>query len=52
MDGLPQLDERTRYRTKEINQILREMDCLEPAGSLRDKVYGKQRRFKILEDPS
>lgn len=47
-----QLDERTRYRTKEINQILREMDCLDFAGSLRDKVYGKQRRFKILEDPS
>ena len=45
-----QLDERTRYRTKEINQILREMPDLESIGNTRDKVYGSQRRFKI-KDP-
>lgn len=44
-----QLDEKTRYRTKEINQILREMDCLEEAGRERDNTYGLQRRFKIKE---
>ena len=44
------LDEKTRYRTKEINQILREMSCLEEAGRERDKTYGLQRRFRIKED--
>ena len=43
-----QLDEKTRYRTKEINQILREMPCLEYAGLGYDKTYGRQRRFRIL----
>ena len=43
-------DERTRYRTKEINQIMREMDCLEYIGRSRDDVYGLQHRYKILED--
>ena len=43
-----QLDERTRYRTKEINQILREMPGLEYEGRSYDKVYGRQRRFKII----
>ena len=46
-----QLDEKTRYRTKDINQMLRELPELEYAGRTRDKVYGLQRRFKILEDP-
>lgn len=45
-----QLDEKTRYRTKEINQILRGMDCLEPSDRTRDNVYGLQRRFKIIYD--
>jgi predicted P-loop ATPase len=45
------LDEKTRYRTKEINQILRKMDGLEYAGRSRDSVYGRQHRFTILEDP-
>ena len=45
-----QLDERTRYRTKEINQIMREMPGLEPIGRSYDKVYGRQRRFKIIDD--
>lgn len=46
-----QLDEKTRYRTKDINQMLRELPELEYVGRTRDKVYGLQRRFKILEDP-
>lgn len=46
-----QLDEKTRYRTKDINQIMRELPELEYVGRTRDKVYGLQRRFKILEDP-
>ena len=45
------LDEKTRYKTKEINQILRSLDCLEDAGRSRDSVYGLQRRFRILGDP-
>ncbi len=43
-----QLDEKTRYRTKEINQILREMRCLEYEGLAYDKTYGRQRRFRII----
>ena len=46
-----QLDEKTRYKTKDINQIMRELDCLEYAGRSRDSVYGLQRRFRILSDP-
>ena len=46
-----QRDEKTRYRTKDINQMLRELPELEYVGRARDKVYGLQRRFKILEDP-
>ena len=41
------LDERTRYRTKEINQILRNMENLEPAGSPYNSCYGRQRTFRI-----
>lgn len=44
-------DEKTRYRTKEINQILRRLDCLEYAGRSRDNVYGLQHRYRILYDP-
>ena len=44
------LDQKTRYRTKEINQILREMDGLEETERSRDGVYGQQRRFKIDYD--
>lgn len=43
-----QPDEKTRYRTKEINQILRNMPDLEYLGRAYDKAYGQQRRFKIL----
>ena len=42
-----QLDERTRYKTKEINQILKNMKQLEDAGRTRDTLYGLQRRFKL-----
>ena len=45
-----QLDEHTRYRTKEINQILKGMGCLEYIGRTYDKAYGRQHRFKILAD--
>jgi len=44
-------DENTRYRTKDINYILQNMDCLEYVGNTRDSVYGKQRRYRILHDP-
>ena len=43
-------DEKTRYRTKEINAIMRQMDCLEYAGRSRDAVYGLQHRYTIKED--
>jgi predicted P-loop ATPase len=43
-------DEKTRYKTKEINQILRGMPCLEDAGRSRDKVYGLQRRYRIIDN--
>ena len=43
-------DDKTRYKTKEINQILRSLDCLEYDGRTRDKVYGLQRRYRILYD--
>lgn len=42
------IDERTRYRTKEINQIMRDMPDLEYEGRSRDDVYGLQRRFRIV----
>ena len=43
-------DDKTRYKTKEINQILRDMDCVKYIGRTREPVYGLQRRFKILYD--
>ena len=45
------IDERTRYRTKEINQILRSFHWLRPMGLHRDKVYGAQRTFEIIGEP-
>ena len=45
-----QLDEKTRYRTKDINQIMRELPDLEYIGRGYDKAYGRQHRFKI-KDP-
>lgn len=41
------LDERTRYRTKEINQILKDRIHLQPAGFKRDQAYGKQRVYVV-----
>ena len=43
------IDERTRYRTKEINQILRGFHWLCPVGLKYDKVYGRQRTFEVME---
>lgn len=43
------IDERTRYRTKEINQILRSFGWLRPIGPKRDKVYGVQRAYEVLD---
>ena len=44
------IDERTRYRTKEINQILRSFGWLKEIGRVYDKVYGRQRTYEIWED--
>ena len=44
-------DEKTRYKTKEINQILRKLDCLEDIGRTYEPGYGRQRRYKILDEP-
>ena len=44
-----QIDERTRYRTKEINQILRGFGWLKMVGLKYDRVYGRQRTFEIVE---
>jgi predicted P-loop ATPase len=48
-----QLDERTRYRTKEINQILQQLETkglMSYEGLCYDKAYGRQRYYTILED--
>lgn len=42
------IDERTRYRTKEINQILRSFGWLRDVGRRRDSVYGQQRTYEII----
>ena len=41
------IDERTRYRTKEINQILRGFGWLREIGRVYDKVYGRQRTYEV-----
>ena len=43
------MDDRTRYRTKEINQILRGIGWLHPVGLKYDRVYGRQRTYEIME---
>ena len=48
-----QLDERTRYRTKEINQILQQLETknlVSYEGLRYDKAYGRQRFYSVLED--
>ena len=44
------IDERTRYRTKEINQILRSFGWLRPVGLKRNGIYGVQRTYEITEN--
>jgi hypothetical protein len=44
------IDERTRYRTKEINQILRGFGWLRDVGRRRDTVYGQQRTYEVMEE--
>lgn len=44
------IDERTRYRTKEINQILRGFGWLREIGRVYDKVYGRQRTYEVTEE--
>lgn len=44
------IDERTRYRTKEINQILRSFSWLRPVGLKRNGIYGVQRTYEITEN--
>lgn len=46
------LDQMTRYRTREINQILRRMDELEELGVRGTSGYGKQRLYNIKEHKS
>ena len=43
-------DDKTRYKTKEINQILRDMPGLEYIGRTYEPVYGRQRRYRILDN--
>ena len=42
------MDDRTRYRTKEINQILRGISWLREIGRQYDRVYGRQRTYEIV----
>ena len=44
------IDERTRYRTKEINQILRSFGWLREIGRVYDKVYGRQRTYEVTNE--
>ena len=44
------IDERTRYRTKEINQILRSFHWLRPVGLRRNGIYGVQRTYEIEDE--
>ena len=44
------MDDRTRYRTKEINQILRGISWLRPIGLKRSSVYGVQRTYEIADE--
>ena len=44
------IDERTRYRTKEINQILRSFHWLRPVGLKRNGIYGVQRTYEIEDE--
>lgn len=47
------LDDKTRYKTKDINYILRLLEhkgVVKYAGRARDSVYGLQHRYTILED--
>lgn len=44
------IDERTRYRTKEINQILRSFGWLRDVGRRRSNVYGQQRTYEIIDE--
>lgn len=46
-----QLDDKTRYRTKEINQLMSGISCLEPAGAARLKLYGTQRIYRVIRLP-
>lgn len=45
------LDEKVRYRTKEINQILRSIPGLTPIDRQYDSCYGRQWRYKITRKP-
>ena len=44
------MDAMTRYRTREINQILRRMDEVEDAGREVISGYGRQRIYRIKSD--
>ena len=44
------IDDKLRYKTRAINQMLRQRKDLEYIGRTRDKVYGLQHRFRIIHD--
>lgn len=44
------LDDKTRYRTREINQMLRNMKELRYVGNNRIAGYGKQRQYEIIPE--
>jgi putative DNA primase/helicase len=43
-------DEKTRYRTRELTQILKQMRQLEYVGRIYLPLYGRQRCFRIVRD--
>ena len=45
-----QLDEKTRYKTKDINRFLKSMPEVRYIGRVYDKVYGRQRTYEILHE--
>jgi predicted P-loop ATPase len=44
------LDEKTRYRTREFNQMMRQMRQLEYIGRQRIPIYGRQHCYRIIRD--
>lgn len=45
------LDEKARYKTREINQLMRHVSGWKPAGKQTLPVYGQQRIYKRINQP-